>query len=142
MGKITREQFIAVLESGKYEKIEGALYSGISTKSGKGAVCAIGAVLKETGMENKIPAPGFQYLPSQLVADLNIDAFLEKKIFTTNDNNKGDNWKAVIELLRREWNIPYSNNIDLYEAEQLFNSYYSIDFYQPEIKAENFGYNQ
>jgi hypothetical protein len=138
---LNREQFIALLESGKYEKIEGDLYRGISIKSGKGEVCAIGAAIKETGNEHKAPARGFNYFPEQLVKDLDISPAFERLIFTTNDKNIGDNWKAVVELLRKEWNIPYSENINLYEAEALLNSYYSLDFYEPEVQKEDFGYN-
>jgi hypothetical protein len=139
MTKLTREQFIAVLESGKYEKIESNLYKGIAQKSGKAAVCAIGAALTETGMKSVAPAPGFAYFPAQLVKDLEMTTELERQIFTTNDRNPGDNWKSVVELLRKTWDIQEST-VNLYEAEQLLEAYFT-GYYQEEIQpVENFGY--
>lgn len=141
MVKLTREGFIHLLESGKYEKITGKLTTNFQTKSGKGQVCAIGAALKETGNLSKTPAKGFSYLPKQLVEDLQITPETERKIFTTNDTTGDDNWAAVVAMLRKEWNITGDCiPTNVYELEQALSAYMT-DYYPEITPVENYGYN-
>lgn len=135
MAKLTREQFIGILESGKYTKITGHLQKGVNPNS----CCAIGAVLTETKNMGEKAAPGFTYLPKQLVEDLDITPQLESRIFGLNDRTGNDNWKAVIEMLRKEWNIHGEISINVYEVEQLLDAYMTEYYAAIEIK-EDFGY--
>lgn len=142
MTKLTRQQFIGILESGKYNKITGGLWdSATGIKSGKtNNCCAIGAVLADTGNVNAQPAKGYSYLPEQLVKDLDITPAFERKIFGLNDRTGDDNWKAVIEFLKKEWNISDVSEVNLYEAMQLLDGYYTEYYTKTEVK-EDYGYN-
>jgi hypothetical protein len=141
MTKLTRKGFIAILESGKYSKITGKLTSG-SQKTDDGKTkncCAIGAILEETGMKGKAAA-GYSYLPKQLVEDLDITKELEYKIYSTNDRTGDDNWAAVIAMLKKEWNITDTSEVNLYETMELMDAYYT-EYYKTETVKEDFGYN-
>lgn len=141
MVKITREQFIHILESGKYSKITGKLWDGTKGAGGQENCCTLGAILKETGVAGQTAAPGFQYLPPQLAQDLNITPAFESKIYGLNDSTGNDNFKAVIDFLRKEWDIPKIDGVITYDdltdiIDQYFTSYYS-----EEAPTENYGYN-